>query len=123
MEGAAAGDRQCGGGPAGAPDPDAMRRLRLGLGGAGDTFLSAPPGTQQVIAVLVHSRTRSGPTAFGLLGRVVLTVVVVGVALLTVNAVTVLGLVIVVPVLLRGIWHRERQPTPALRDQRSRPRY
>lgn len=73
--------------------------------------------------MLVHSRTRPGPTAFGLLGRVVLTVVVVGVALLVLNAVTLLGLVIVVPVLLHGIWHRERQPTPVLRDQRSRPRY
>lgn len=104
-------------------DPWALRRMHLGEAEVRDRFLIPGEPSGLVVPVAVYSRTRSGPTAFGLFGRIALSLLVVGLAMALLNPLTILGLGIVVPMLLRGLWHRERIPMPLLRDQSSRPRY
>jgi hypothetical protein len=103
-------------------DADALRRLRLGQGRGEDLFLSAVEPLARVVPVRSYSRWRSGPTAFGPVGRVVATLLVLGAAWLVLNPLTALVLAPLVLLVLRGIWHRELQPLPVLRDQRLGPR-
>jgi len=103
-------------------DADALRRLRLGQGRGEDLFLSAVEPRARVVPVRSYSRWRGGPTAFGPVGRVVATLLVLGAAWLVLTPVTAVVLAPLVVLVLRGIWRRELQPLPALRDQRLGPR-
>ena len=106
-------------GPRASLDAEALRRLRLGQGRAEDQYLSAGPSVGVVVPVRQYSRVRGGPTAFGPVGRVLASLLIVGVLWLLLNPLTLPLLVPGAVILLRGIWRRELQPTPILRDQRT----
>lgn len=101
-------------------DADALRRLRLGQGRPEDHYLPAAPAQPLVVPVREYSRWRSGPTAFGPVGRLVASGLTLGVAWLVLSPLTVPVLVPLVVLVLRGVWHREPQPLVVLRDQRGR---
>lgn len=103
-------------------DAEVLRRLRLGEGRPEDHFLAGSAPMAVVVPVRQYSRWRGGPTAFGPVGRVVATLLTLAVAWSLVTPLSVVPLVPLVFVVLRGIWHRELQRLPVLRDQRPRGR-
>ena len=115
MPGAQPGDEPAG--PRASLDVEALRRLRLGQGRAEDHYLSPGPPVGLVVPVREYSRLRGGPTAFGPVGRVLATLLIVGVLWWVLSPLTFPFVVPGAVIVLRGIWRRELQPTPILRDQ------